>query len=170
MGFTIARIVARPATFASWIAMTTSSARIEVSLNDDPRLLAALSTIVAHSARRAGLNRPAQGGFAEAAVDACRDTFPLVNPNPGDKTGMLHVVLQDFHDRVEMAIEHNGEALPTAGLDTFCAQVGIGGQSLSAALQVKKVDRVQYETRDGISRVILIKYTGNHSASHSSAL
>jgi hypothetical protein len=150
--------------------MTGSPSRIEVSLHNDPRLLAALATIASHAARRAGLNRGAQDAFAEAAVDACRDTFPLVNPNPENQMGMLHVVIQDFHDRVEMAIEHNGEALPTAGLDTFCAQVGIGGQSLSAALQVKKVDRVQYETRDGISRVILIKYTGVHSASHSSAL
>ena len=74
---------------------------------------------------------------------------------------MLRVVLQDFNDRVEMTIEHSGEPLPTAGLDTFCAQAGNESESkLSSALQVKKVDRVQYETRDGVSRVILIKYSG----------
>ena len=149
--------------------MTSRPARIEVSLHNDPRLLAALATIASHSAQRAGLNRRAQDGFAEAAVDACRETFPLLNPAPENRMGMLHVVLEDFHDRVEMTIEHNGEALPSAGLDTFCAQAGIGGgQGLSAALQLKRVDRVQYETRDGISRVILIKYTGTHSASQSS--
>jgi hypothetical protein len=149
--------------------MTSSPSRIEVSLHNDTRLLAALATIVAHTARRAGLNRGAQEGFTEAAVDACLETFPLLSPGPENGMGMLHVVLQDFHDRVEMTIEHNGEAVPTAGLDTFCAHVGTGtGQGLSAALQVKKVDRVQYETRDGISRVTLIKYTGTHSASQSS--
>lgn len=149
--------------------MTSNPSRIEVSLHNDTRLLAALATMVCHMARRAGLNRGAQEGFTEAAVDACRETFQLLNPSPENGMGMLHVVLQDFHDRVEMTIEHNGEALPTAGLDTFCAQVGIGAEhGLSAALQVKKVDRVQYETRDGISRVVLIKYTGAHSASQSS--
>lgn len=160
MDFTIARIVARPATFASPIAMTPSPSRIEVSLHDDPRLLAALGTLVLHSARRAGLPPSAQEDFASAALDACRDTFPLIPASAGPK-GMLRVVLQDYQDRVEMTIEHSGEPLPTAGLDTFCAESGRGSEGkLSSALQVRKVDRVQYETRDGVSRVILIKYSG----------
>jgi hypothetical protein len=160
MDFTIARIVARPATFASSTAMIHSPSRIEVSLDDDPRLLAALRTLVLHSARRAGLRPSAQEDFASAALDACRDTFPLI-PATAGAGGRLRVVLQDYHDRVEMTIEHSGEPLPTAGLDTFCAQAGRESESkLSGALQVKKVDRVQYETRDGVSRVILIKYSG----------
>ncbi|HKS80503.1 MAG TPA: hypothetical protein VJR23_03280 [Candidatus Acidoferrales bacterium] len=140
--------------------MTHSPSRIEVSLHNDSRLLAALSAIVLHSARRAGLPPAAQNDFACAAIDACLDTFPLI-PAAAGNSGMLRVVLQDFNDRVEMTIEHSGEPLPTAGLDTFCAQAGNESESkLSSALQVKKVDRVQYETRDGVSRVILIKYSG----------
>jgi hypothetical protein len=140
--------------------MTHNPSRIEVSLNNDPRLLAALGAIVSHSARRAGLAESAQERFTEAALNACRETFPLLDSGT-DRNGMLRVVLQDFNDRVEMTIEHSGEPLPTAGLDTFCAQLGNSAQSgLSGDLQVQKVDRVQYETREGVSRVILIKYSG----------
>ena len=140
--------------------MTNRPARIEVSVTNDPRLLAALATIVMHSARRAGLGTAAQECFTEAAIEACKETFPLLH-SAAEGNGTLRVVLEDHQDRVEMAIEHSGEALPTAGLDTFCAHAAIGaGGGLSGALQVKKVDRVQYETRDGVSRVVLIKYTG----------
>jgi hypothetical protein len=155
----IARIVVRPATFASQNAMTTSPSRIEVSIHNDARLFAALSAIVSHSARRAGLAPNAQQGFAEATLEACRETFPLLHQNDS-KNGMLHLAIVDFADRVEVTIEHSGEALPTAGLDTFCAQPGGGSsEGISGALQGTKVDRVQYETSGGISRVILIKYS-----------
>jgi hypothetical protein len=60
---------------------------------------------------------------------------------------------------VEVAIEHTGEALPTAGLDTFIGDAaGDPGAGLSRALQTTKVDRVQYATSGGLSRMTLIKY------------
>ncbi len=163
MGSIIARIVARPATFTSLSVMNTSPARIEVSIHNDPRLLAALGAIVSHSAHRAGLPRLAQDGFADAAIQACRDTFPLVQDG-GSGDAMLRLGIVSFPDRVEVTIEHSGEPLPTAGLDTFCAGAAAdSGQGLSGALQGTMVDRVQYETRDGVSRVTLIKYSGAHS-------
>jgi creatinine amidohydrolase/Fe(II)-dependent formamide hydrolase-like protein len=120
--------------------------------------MAAVSAIVSHAAERAGLSAGAKEGFAAAAVDACRETFPLVNSNGGRESG-LKMVVADFHDRVEVTIEHSGEALPTAGLDTFC---GGGAKetaaSISNSLQDTRVDRVQYETKEGRSRMTLIKY------------
>jgi len=71
----------------------------------------------------------------------------------------VRVIASDFPDRVEVAIEHSGAALPTAGLDTFIGDAAADpGASLSRALQMTKVDRVQYASSGGISRMTLIKY------------
>jgi hypothetical protein len=155
----IARIAVRPATFASPSVMTTSPSRIEVSIQDDPRLLAALAAIVSHSAHKAGLSHAAQQDFTQAALDACRDTFLLVNDGDA-RSGVLRLLILDFADRVEVTIEHRGKPLPTAGLDTFCSSpLSETGRSLSGALQRTKVDRILYESRDGFSRVTLVKYS-----------
>lgn len=147
--------------------MTTDPARIEFVIHDDHRLIAAVGTIVAHVAHRAGLTSKAEEGFAAATMDACRETFPLVHNN-GSREGTLRLIAVDYPDRVEVIIEHMGEAVPTAGLDTFVAgAVGDTGLGLSSALQGTKVDRVQYETRDGVSRVTLTKYCGRGRESKS---
>lgn len=118
----------------------------------------AVGAIVSHAAHRAGLPREAQEGFAEAAIDACRETFPLVeNSNDGNRD--LRMIVEDFPDRVQVTIEHSGEAKPTAGLDSF-----VGGSTdnvaagISHSLQDTRVDRVKYDTHEGRSRMTLIKY------------
>ncbi|MGB8543161.1 MAG: hypothetical protein WCD49_16150 [Candidatus Acidiferrales bacterium] len=137
--------------------MSTDPSRTELTLQDDARLIAGVAAIVLFAGQRCGLSSEAQEGLAAAATDACRETFPLVNTN-GNADSALRVIVSDFPDRVEVAIEHSGESLPSAGLDTF-AGGGFGSQArLSAALQKSSVDRVQYETRAGVSRTTLIKY------------
>jgi hypothetical protein len=139
--------------------------RTELTLHDDPRLMAGVVAIVSFAAHRCGLSSGAQEGLAAAAAEACRETFPLLNGN-GSKDSSLKVTVSDFSDRVEVSIEHSGESLPSAGLDTFCdAASSAGSQTgLSGALQKTNVDRVQYETRDGVSRMTLIKYCDERRA------
>jgi hypothetical protein len=133
--------------------MSADPSRTELTLQDDPRLIAGVAAIVLF----AGLSTAAQEALAAATADACRETFPLVNTN-GNSDSALRVIISDFPDRVEVAIEHSGESLPSAGLDTFVGS-GSGSQArLSDALQKTSVDRVQYETRNGVSRTTLIKY------------
>ena len=164
MGCTIARIAGRLVTSASPKKMTIDPTHTELSLHNDPRLMAAVGAIVSHSAQRAGLTSEAQEGLAAAAMDACRETFPLLG-NQASNNSALKVIVEDFHDRVEVTIEHAGEALPTAGLDSFC---GGGSDSamagISNSLQDTRVDRVQYETQNGLSRMKLIKYSGGRKA------
>jgi hypothetical protein len=145
--------------------MGTDPIRTELKLHDDPRLIAGVVAIVSFAAHRCGLSSGAQEGLASAAAEACRETFPLLNGN-GSKDPSLKVIVSDFSDRVEVPIEHSGESLPSAGLDTFCdAASSAGSQSgLSGALQKTNVDRVQYETRDGVSRMTLIKYCDERRA------
>jgi hypothetical protein len=138
--------------------VTTDPARTELKVHNDPRLLTAVGAIVSHSAHRAGLPHEAQKGIAEAAVDACRETFPLLgNEHNSDRD--LCLTVEDFPDRVQVTIEHSGESKPTAGLDSFVggAKEGVA-EGISNSLQDTRVDRVQYETVDGRSRMTLIKY------------
>jgi hypothetical protein len=160
----IVRTAVRHATYASWRPVTTDQARTELKVHNDPRLLTAVSAIVSHSAHRAGLPHEAQQGLAEAAVDACRETFPLLgNENSGNRD--LCLVVEDFPDRVQVTIEHSGEANPTAGLDSFVggSKEGVAA-GISNSLQDTRVDRVQYDSHDGRSRMTLIKYRSGRRA------
>jgi hypothetical protein len=160
----IARIAGRPVTSASLRKMTTEPTHTELSLQNDPRLMAAVGAIVSYSAQRIGLPSDAQEGLAAAVIDACRETFPLLTDVDGSNPA-LKVVVEDFQDRVEVTIEHAGEALPTAGLDSFCGGGSDGVMAgISNSLQDTRVDRVQYETSHGRSRMKLIKYFGGRKA------
>ena len=97
-------------------------------------------------------------------MDACRDTFPLLgNENSGNRD--LRMIVEDFPDRVQVTIEHSGEAKPTAGLDSFVggSKEGVAA-GLSNSLQDTRVDRVQYDTHQGRSRMTLIKYRDGRKA------
>jgi hypothetical protein len=165
MGCTIVRIAAKLATCGLQTPMSTDPSKTELTVDDDPRLMAGVVAIVSFAAHRCGLSSGAQEGLAAAAAEACRETFPLLNNN-GTKESALKVIVSDFSDRIEVAIEHSGESLPSAGLDTFCSGAGAAGSQagLSGALQKTSVDRVQYETRDGVSRMTLIKYCDGQRA------
>jgi hypothetical protein len=143
--------------------MTIDHLRTELTVQNDPRLLAGVSALVSHLAMVAGLAVEAQEGLAAAAVDACRDTFPLL-AHSAENNGALRMIVEDFADRVEVTIEHTGEALPSAGLDSFCGGGEGVAAGISSSLQDTRVDRVQYETRDGLSRMTLTKYCGGRRA------
>jgi hypothetical protein len=147
----------------SQTAMSTEPGKTEFLLEEDPRLLHALRAIVSFCGERAGLSPQALQGFIAAILNACQDTFPLVHNHEGDNRA-IRVIVQDFPDRVEVSIEHSGEVLPTAGLDTFCGAAGNQPAAISGALQGAHVDRVQYETHDGRARMKLIKYCSGSKA------
>lgn len=143
---------AKPATSALLTFVTTERSRIQIKLPNDPRLVQALAGAVEHSAARAGFVPEAAADLAFAAEAACRDTFKLLS----DDHDLLAVTLDSFPDRIEVILEHHGEALPTVGLDTF-ADPGSGGD-LSGLALLARVDRVQYHTEGGTSRMTLVKY------------
>jgi len=145
--------------------MSNEPAHTELILHEDTRFFGAIGAVVQHASQRCGLSEAGQQGLSSALEEACRETFPLMEGHAnGEPT--VRVIVSDFPDRVEVAIEHTGEALPTAGLDTFIGDAaGDPGAGLSRALQMTKVDRVQYQTSGGLSRMTLIKYCdGGHKA------
>lgn len=139
--------------------MTVESNRVEMKLPNDPAALPAMSAAVVHLAQRAGLDDAGQQDLAAAAEEACRNTFRLLH----GEGARLSVVVQDFPDRVEVTVEHTGEALPSAGLETF-AGFGSADGDLSGLALLARVDRVLYNTEAGISRMTLVKYLASASA------
>lgn len=134
----------------------STNGRVHLDLNGDLRLLAGLSGAVEHFAQQVGLGEPAQRDLITAAEEACRDTFRLLTP----ESPTLRVTIVAHLDRVEVSLEHRGEAVPTAGLDTFFgagAKSSTGGELTGLSL-MKRVDRVQYHTEGGTSRTTLVKY------------
>jgi anti-sigma regulatory factor (Ser/Thr protein kinase) len=149
--------------FVSQIAMSAEPGKTEFLLEEDPRLLHAIRAIVSFSGERSGLSERVLEGFIAAILNACQETFPLVHDHAGSSRA-IRVIVEDHPDRIEVSIEHSGEVLPTAGLDTFCAGAGDQPAGISGSLQGAYVDRVQYETHDGRARMRLIKYCSGNKA------
>jgi hypothetical protein len=129
---------------------------VRLEISRDPRLMPALGEAVDHVARHGGLDAEARESLRAASEEAARDTFDLV---PGPEAS-IRVSVQAYADRIEVALEHSGEAVPTAGLDTFLtggAQAAAAGSVTGLSL-LARVDRVLYHTENGVSRTTLVKY------------
>lgn len=111
-------------------------------LNDDPRLVAAVGSVVEHAVNRAGLPQEVQKELAATAVETCRACFV---PKSSGEAG-LKCVVEDFDDRIEVQIDQ-----PTNG-----ARGGALADKLREAIH--SVDDVRYEPTASGSRVTLIKY------------
>jgi hypothetical protein len=140
-----APIAAKPAISTLPMPMTTDSVTIECEVQNDRRLLVGLGAIFSHSAEHAGLSEPSQEEFAAAALDACREAFALAK-RKGHPDSALEIVIGEFTDRVEVAIEYPGDLIAAA--------------RSGKAPGKEAIDFVKVESSEGRSRVKLIKYAG----------
>lgn len=134
--------------------MTAEPDRIILRLTGDARLMPAVVRAVESFAERIGFGAAASRSLGEAAEQACNDSFAQMD----DTGGEVGVIVEDFADRIEITVEHKGDAGPAAGLDTFGGFSGAGGAGLAL---LARVDRVQYQTENGVSRMKLIKYVSS---------
>lgn len=146
MGNITARIAAKLATSAWWIAVADETTRVVFELVSDNRFVAAVAGAVGHFAERTGLDAQARSDLIRATEEACRAAFPLL-PTPEAR---LRVSVTEFSDRVEVTLEHQGP--PTSGEGLATAWM-TGGRDLE-----RLVDRVQSGTRGGTFRTLLVKY------------
>ena len=126
--------------------------RVELQLPNDPRATSAVSGAVEHLAGRAGFATAQQKEVAAAAEAACRAAFRRL----GDYDSTVGVTVEEFEDRIEVTVEHSGEIAPAVGLEEIVSTAS----SREGADQglLARMDRVQYQTVGGVSRMILIKY------------
>jgi len=137
--------------------MAKELTRAEFRFTPDAQLVLGVVAAAEHFGQRKRLDGTAVLALMRAAQEACHSTFKLLSGD--DPT--LGVVITEFDDRIEMIIEHKGEALPTAGLDTFldaASEVASPGE-LSGYMLMTLVDRVQYQTAAGTQRMTLVKNT-----------
>ncbi len=120
----------------------------------DARLLSAAAGAVAHFAERAGMTPAAGSELAVATEAACRDTFKLLASN----SEAIELRAESFSDSVQVTIAHRGDAAPAVGLDTFAGAEGESGGGLTGLALLANVDRVQYQSEAGVSKMVLIKY------------
>jgi hypothetical protein len=131
---------------------------IYMQIEADARLAAAAGGAARYLADAAGLEGPAISDWQTAIVAACKEAFAhLTREHP-----RLDVSLTRLVDRLEVALSREGETAPAIGLDSLA---GLTPQSPDAPHQTRRgspvlrgVDRVQYESRDGLAVTRLTKY------------
>jgi anti-sigma regulatory factor (Ser/Thr protein kinase) len=126
-----------------------------MQFDSEPLLALGAGFAVEFCARRSGLGEQAVAEVKAATEEAIRDTFELLTREHPDLT----LEVEGFDDRLEVRLEHHGEALPTAGLDTFLPGGPANAAGHAAGLTLMtRVDRVLYSTENGASRTTLVKY------------
>jgi hypothetical protein len=135
--------------------MAKEFTRAEFRFSPDADLVLGVVAAAEHFGQRKNLDDAAVQALMRATQDSCQSTFKLLSGN----TPTLGVVIAEFDDRIEMIIEHQGEALPTAGLDTFLDAVADESSpgELSGLMLMTLVDRLQYQTVAGTQRMTLVK-------------
>jgi len=132
--------------------VSDDSKAIELHLDPDARLAAAAGGAVRYIAQSAGLPDNAATEFEKSIVAACLESFEHL----AREQQHLKVSITRFPDRIEVALAHKGGAAPAVGLDRIA---GLADQ-LGASGGLGGLDRVQYETRDGLVVTRLTKYLG----------
>jgi len=136
--------------------MADESTRVEFHLDRDPRLISAVRSAAHFQASQAGLEEQGCENFATASEDVCREALTQIT----DADGGLDVTLDSFPDRMEISIHHRGQLVPAVGLETFAlpdlAERGAGG--LNGAELLSRVDRVMFNSKEGIARTTLVKF------------
>jgi anti-sigma regulatory factor (Ser/Thr protein kinase) len=141
--------------------MPEGHTRVQLTFPADEQSLQAVVAAAEHFADRSGMELGPRTALVAACQEACRSTFPLLTR--ADAT--IGVTIEDFDDRIEVTIQHEGEALPSAGLDTFAfAEAAQSSPGMSGLMLMSLVDRVQYQTDAGVQRMTLVKYTNKTSA------
>jgi hypothetical protein len=136
--------------------VATESNNLHMQLDADARLAAAAGSVVRFLADASGMESLAIAQLQAAVIAACAAAFEhLTRKHPH-----LDVTFSRYSDRIEVALTHEGDALPAVGLDAivgFAARTAGGASSPGA---FAGVDRVQYETH-GVEIVTrLTKYVG----------
>lgn len=129
-----------------------------MQIEADMRLAAAAGGAARYFADAAGLEAPAISEWQAAILAACKEAFAHLTR----EHARLDVTLSRSADRLEVALSCAGETAPAVGLNTL-GGFAPGDTDVQAAHSGKSpvlggVDRVQYETRNGVTVTRLTKY------------
>jgi len=154
MGCTIARTAGKRATSHLRTTVGTDAKSIRLEVDADTRLAAAVGGAARYLADAAGLEDEAVSQLQTAILAACRQAFDhLSGPHP-----RLSVTFARLPDRIEIVFEHEAEPSPGIGLDRAAGAGGSSGDHATKLNVMAGIDRVQHETRGGLTVTRLTKY------------
>ena len=143
------------------VQMSDEPVRVVFHIDQSSDLVAVFCCAVEHQAIHAGFETEDGAQLARAAGDVCREAISQL----GEKGDGVDVTLETYPDRMEVAIHCRGEQLPPIGLDSFAMadspDAGSPG-GLNGLELLSRVDRVLYNTADGIARTTLVKFLPSH--------
>lgn len=123
---------------------------VEITLEDDPRLIAGAVEAAALYAGAAKSNEAAVSNLRRALREACAEAFGN-GPAPA---GRIVLRVSKYSDRIEVELRHTG----LAGFEKPGGSAPRPSAPAPGTAVVAGVDRVQRETQDGISVTRLTKY------------
>ena len=140
--------------------MADEPVRVVFHLDQNWNLVSVFCCAVEFQAVQAGFETEAGAQLARAAGDVCRETISRLGGN-GER---VDVTLDTFSDRIEIAIHCRGQVLPALGLDKFAVSDALSGEAagLNGSELLSRVDRVLYNSDDGVARTTLIKFLPAH--------
>ena len=135
--------------------MTVEPSRVEIRLDVDGRLIAAVTGAVGCVACAAGLAEPGLSSLQSAAAGVLREAFTL-----SEGVMPLTVSISRFADRIEIEVVHTGSAAPAIGLEKVAGFVEALAEGSESQFLIGGVDRVQSETQGSMALTRLTKYLG----------
>ena len=140
--------------------MTDAPVRVVFHMDQDWNLVGVFCCAVEHQAIQAGFETEAGAQLAKAAGDVCRETISRLGGN-GES---VDVTMDTFSDRIEVAIHSRGLVLPSVGLEAFAVSGATSGEAsgLNGQELLSRVDRVLYNSEDGVARTTLVKFLPTH--------
>jgi hypothetical protein len=140
--------------------MTDEPVRVVFHMDQSSDLVGVFCCAVEHQAIHAGFETEDGAQLARAAGDVCREAIA----QSGEHGEGVDVALETYADRMEVAIHCRGQHVPPLGLDAFAAAASRASASdgLNGIELLSRVDRVLYNSADGIARTTLVKFLPAH--------
>jgi len=129
--------------------MTAECKLYRLQIDPDPRLAAAAGALAHFLADAAGLTDHAAKEFQKSVVAACLEASASVP----ERSAHLQLTYSWCADRIEVALQREGDA-PAVGLDSLAGFA----QQMENTAPLSGIDRVQFETKEGVSITRLTKF------------
>jgi hypothetical protein len=136
--------------------VATELQSLHLQIDADPRLAAAVGGVARYLADAAGLENGAISQLQSSIVAACQEEFECLTVEHRH----LEVNVTRYVDRIEVALSHQRQSSPAAGLGKVAGLVAPIRSGRGKSVVFAGIDRVQFETHGDEAVTRLTKYIG----------
>jgi hypothetical protein len=137
--------------------MTVDPSCVELLVPRDDRLFAAIDAVLAHACERAGLSGSEERDLSRAVSGACDEAFSLAARN-GNAAAILHIVVCDSPNRVEVSIEQSTGEGPAEPEVPPSVRVQQKPDVVDAAPHEMNIGDLHHDMRKDRPRTVLVKH------------